>query len=71
VSVAESESRASHELEIRARERRHEFGQTEEEEEAELGRRQEFSRTILTNLETRLKIVCQSYQVCKPKFELV
>lgn len=64
VSVAESEARVSYEMEIRARERRREYGMTQAEEDDEMFRREDFSRTTLKQLETKLKIVCQSYQVC-------
>ena len=63
MSVAESESRTSYEIEIRARERRREFGMTQAEEDEEMLRREEFSRSTLKQLETKLRIVCQSYQV--------
>jgi hypothetical protein len=63
VSVAESEARASYDMEIRARERRREYGVSQAEEDEEMLRREEFSRTTLKQLEMKLKIVCQSYQV--------
>ena len=65
LSAAESEARNSLELELRARERRKEYGLTQEEEDADEMRRQEFCRITLPQLETQLKIVCQSYQVKK------
>ena len=65
LSVAESEARNSLELELRARERRKEYGLTQEEEDADEMRRQEFSRITLPHLERELKIICQNYQVKK------
>jgi hypothetical protein len=50
-------------MEIRARERRREYGLSEAEEEADLLRRQHFNRVTLPELDAQLRIVCQSYEV--------
>ena len=63
LSAAESEARHGLEMEIRARERRREYGLSEEEEEADLLRRQHFNNVTLPELDTQLRIVCQSYEV--------
>jgi len=61
-AVAESEARRSLDDEINARTKRGQYGITNIEERREKKRRDEFSKTILPEIEAKLKIVSQSYQ---------
>ena len=61
-TVAELEARRGHEDEIEARNRRGQYGLTRNEEQRETRRKQEFVKVILPSIETKLKIVSQSYQ---------
>merc|ERR1719273_2257899 len=61
-AVSELEARRSHDDEINSRTQRGQYGLTQNEEKREMRRRQEFVKTILPDIEAKLKIVSQSYQ---------
>jgi gamma-tubulin complex component 3 len=61
-AVSEIEARRSHDDEINSRTKRGQYGLTQNEEKREMRRRQEFAKTILPDIEAKLKIVSQSYQ---------
>ena len=61
-AVAETEARRAHEDEIALRSRRGQYGITSKEELQETKRRQEFAKVTLPGIETKFKIVSQSYQ---------
>ena len=61
-AITELEARRTHEDEICSRTKRGQWGLTHNEEKREMRRRQEFIKTILPDIEAKLKIVSQSYQ---------
>ena len=61
-AVAEKEARTGYEDEIKERSKKGLYGITKSEEQREMQRRQKFTKSILPDIEAKLKIVSQSYQ---------
>ena len=61
-AVAEADARRNFEIKIKRKGQRGQYGVTQEDEDAEQSRKDIFSEETIPNLESRLKIVSQSYQ---------